>query len=130
MPTIEEMNLWSVEEILAELERLLPEGWLFRHIRKPSGLWKALVIDLRDEKKPLVMWEGDNIDERLLLFDVYGWLWIKQEPPGQNSAWRLRRGELTKEAVTQRVATKREASDPEDLDPKAVASLYKIRNQE
>ena len=130
MPTIEEMTAWSPRDIQVELKKLLPEGWVFEHIVSRDGFFRALVVDVSDQKKPLVQWEGDNLDERLLLFDAYGWLWMKKHPPEkrQRTPWKTRKSELTRKAVTQRVTLGKDpAPDPEDLDPNEVASIYKER---
>jgi len=124
------MTAWDSLDIQMELKKLLPEGWAFEHLYGADCFWRALVVDLTDKEKPLVRWEGDNLDERMLLFDAYGWLWMRKYPPEkrQRSPWRPRRSELTKEAVTQQVSTGQKVPpDPEDLDPKEVASIYKDR---
>jgi hypothetical protein len=122
VPTLEEMTAWTVDELRTEIAALLPDEWRFR-----SGWdgnltrWAAFIERLEDEKWAVV-WHGESPDERLLLFNAFGNLWLERQPkPASGSPWdpfrQTRRGPM-------RVPTSSGVPDPEDLDPAEVAAVY------
>ena len=121
MPTPEEVSAWSFDEILAEIQALLPEGSRVTPVSNPDGYWivtverdtpEGLEVDLR-ETRP---------DRRLAALDVFGQLWLRNAPqPSKDSPW-VRRNELRQAVVPKRTAP--HVPDPEDLDPTEVDSVY------
>lgn len=120
MPTLEEITAWSLDEIEAEIERRLPQGWRLNPVWVEVGYWDyAVESPLESEWK--VEWLDQGVDRKVLALNAFGWIWFRDRPqPTATSRW-ARRQELTKEAVTQKVAQM--VPDPEDLDPEAIDHL-------
>ena len=118
MPTLEEITAWSLDEIEAEIERRLPQGWRLNPTWAEAGYWDySLESPTTAEWK--VEWLDQGVDRKILALNAFGWLWFKNQPPSPTSRWN-RRQELTREAVTQKAQT---APDPEDLDPTSIDHL-------
>ena len=116
MPTLEEVSAWSLEEILAAIQALLPKGTQVQSLPNAGG-WTV-----RIDTAGTVVLEGTGADQRLTALNIYGQLWVKSLPkPSEFSPW-VRRRELTGAQVTRKVV--HNISDPEDLDPSEVNSVY------
>jgi hypothetical protein len=123
----EEISAWSIEELEAEIQKGLPEGWSFHSHPAPDGYWEYKIQSLGD-LGPVIHMEKENADRRLGLLDVYGWLWLETLPkPPEGSPWALRR-DVTIGVVTGHANIRgSEIPDPEDLDPAEVALVHKTR---
>jgi hypothetical protein len=131
MPTLEEMTAWSLEEIRGEVKRLLTKGWSFSIVwDQEEQIWFAQIERDPGEDEgpdPVVVWSGFGPDEKILLFNVYGWLWLKIQPKPQGASPWVRKRELTTVGVTRKALG---IPDPEDVDPEEVLSVYKsVRNK-
>ena len=123
MLSVQEMSAWSTAEIRGEIERLLPEGWVFEAgWDREAQQWTSRFYRLEpDNDDPVVEWVDWHTDERINLFNAYGYLWVRRQPkPPLDSPWR-RRKELTTEHVRKKAL---ELADPPDLDPEEVKSVY------
>jgi len=119
MPSVEEMTAWTPEDIEAEIRVALPKDWQFEYGCSETGGW-AVIRDAEGEPK----WETAMVpDERLLLFDAYGWLITRNAVP-RLPAWRRRRGEIPTPRVGHYSLPGVSVPDPEDLDPAEVAAVY------
>lgn len=118
MPTVDEVALSSDAEIEAYLRQLLRPGedivitW--------NNFWLARVVS-----GETLLWDLTGFDRRVLLLDVYGWLW-KRTQPAVSPLWR-RRQELTRADVNRQATSSREP-DPEDVDPGEVQAVYEGRH--
>ncbi len=121
MPTIEEMSLWSVEEVHAQILASLPGDWVLTPSQNPtSRMFSCSVTD----EAGTVHWAEEHPDLRLLLFDLYGWL-VLRETKSVSSMW-IRPREALPKGVREVAATPGGTSDgdPEDLDPEQVRLVY------
>lgn len=126
MPTPEELLLWSNADICKQIQVLLEPNWAFDYAFDNSGgVWVARVVvkaSADDDTEEKTLWEGNEPDERLVLFDAYGWLWLKtQTRPAKDSPWHRTR-ELTRESVSKYINSK--IPDPEDVQPDEVQAVY------
>ena len=120
MPSLEEMSAWSLDDIEAAIHHDLPNGWTYQRGYDPDRAGWATVIDAEGK----VVWETSQIpDERLLLFNVYGWLLTRTATP-RHPAWARRTGPTPRPVVGQRFLPGISIPDPEDIDPSEVQSVY------
>lgn len=133
--TLEEMTAWSVGEIQGEIHALLPKGLNFEALPDEGGFWTVSFWRVDEEtgdKK--VVWVETGPDQRIQLFNAYGWLWSQRRPkPPGHSPWQERRREVGEDQINRAAARRhlprtspggRRAPDPEDLDPDEVRSVY------
>ncbi len=116
MPQLEEMTAWSLDEIEAEIRRLLPKGWRLNPVAA-EGYWQLSIESPEDPWH--TEWLEQGVDRRILSLSAYGWLWLRDTPTG-TGRW-SRRQDLTTAVVGQHVASR--APDPEDLDPAEITAL-------
>jgi hypothetical protein len=119
MPTnLSEIHLCSDAEIETTLLDLLRSGEKFTF-----GLEQGWVGEITNGEG--LVWESVTLDKRILLLDVYAWLWFRAYPtqPSATSPW-IRRRELSREIVTRRATT----PEPEDLDPAEVQAVYEAHS--
>ena len=127
MFTFEEINSWEAPEIVRQIESRLEPGWRF--VCEPDmGMWAARIEQPDDDGEAKVLWEDESPDQRLVLFNAFGWVWARHQPQrAADSPWRRRR-DLTRKSVTQGVSASStsypEVPDPEDLDPSEVLAVY------
>lgn len=128
----EEILAWSISELEAEIQAALPKGWVVLSHYTPEGYWEIKLQSLDDSLNPVIHLEKENADRRLVLLDVYGWLWLEISPkPEEGSPWALRRRDLTVDVVTGHATVKgSRVPDPEDLDPAEIELVHKSRKQE
>lgn len=118
MPSLEEMTIWSTEDLNRQIQLSLPSGWTMRSASE-GGIYSATVLDQTGEAQ----WHGQRTDYRLLQLDVYGWL-ITRGAKSQNPAW-ARRDNLTPKRVGRDIGLGGPSiPDPEDLDPEEVRAVY------
>jgi len=126
VPTPEELLLWSNADVCREIQQLLEPNWVFDYgFDNSEGVWVARVVQeesAEDDTPEKILWDAVEPDERLVLFDAYGWLWLKtQKKPVEDSPWRRTR-ELTRESVSKYIHSK--VPDPEDVQPEEVKAVY------
>ena len=115
---LEEMTAWSLDEIVGAIYTLVPKPWVFEHWQDDDYVFHARVKVKSSEQS---LWEDTHADERLLLFNAYGWLWARNQPKlPPDDPW-VRRRELTSSAVSRMALG---IPDPEDLQPDEIKSVY------
>src|SRR5512137_783473 len=119
MPSLEEMTAWESEDIEDAIRQALPKGWQFEYGCSESGGWAVI-----GDEEGQIKWETTGVpDERLLLFNAYGWLITRGMEP-RNPAWALRKGSIPQPKVGQFSLPGVSVPDPEDLDPAEIESVY------
>lgn len=114
MPTLLEATTWDLEEIQAHIEAHLPENSTFSYVFKEGSFEGVITRD------GVVVWEDLQADERLLLFNAFGWVYIQQSVAEfRNPAWV--RGEITIPIARQAIPEL--VKDPEDLDPEEISAV-------
>ena len=138
MATLEEMTAWSLDEIEAEIVAALPPGLHFELKPDESGFWSVSFWRVSDTTKDKqVVWDDVGPDQRIMLFNAYGWLWLRQQPkPPEHSPWQPDRLEITSrvaKSMSRRILIEggvgrgpSRGSDPEDLDPLEVLAVYEL----
>lgn len=117
MSTIEEMSLWTVDDVMVQVRLLLPSGWEVTQGREGSFFVSTL-----SDSSGTVQWDRYNTDLRLLLLDAYGWLLLRNSRPA-NPSW-SREKEITPKTVQGEVGLEGvPVPDPEDLDPKEIQAI-------
>lgn len=116
MATWAEVSTWTNSDIVVEIQKLLPEEWVFEHQLEPTGAFSARVVEM---SMGYVQWQDEQADERLLLLNAYGWLFTRK-PTARHPAWI--RGESNVVPVTKQMLPVVE--DPEDLNPSEIESVY------
>lgn len=118
MPSLEEMTIWSTEDLNRQIQLCLPPGWTMQSLSE-DGIYSATVLDQAGD----VQWRGQRTDYRLLQLDIYGWLITRGVKP-QSLAW-SRRDNLTPKKVGRDIGLGGPTiPDPEDLDPEEVRAVY------
>lgn len=84
-----------------------------------EGLWIARILDATDGQ---VLHEYKSVDRRLVLYAVYGHLWLKGHQTQPGSQWDASVPRPSVTSVTRHVHST--LADPEDLDPSQVAAVY------
>lgn len=113
---MEEMAAWSLDEIRDHIQRLLPEGHTFVSLASAST-WLARIEDPDGTR----LWEKMGLDQRILLLDAFGWLWLQgHASPEPGTPW-ARKLTLEPQPVAKRSSRD---PDPEDLDPEEVKAVY------
>lgn len=110
MRPLEEVTAWSLLELQAELEEALPEGCGLEISRSPEGEWHVSLPGMRDESGP---------DLRLLLLDLYTWLFLRCHDKPGSALWDRRR-----ETSLVLVTVGSNIPDPADLDPSQIELVY------
>lgn len=128
MLSVEEMTAWTNDDILVQIETLKPKGTFFRCVfNEEERFWHARFERFDEaQRKRVVLWEEFGPDERLTLFNAFGWIWARQQPlPPKDSPWSPHRRDLRQQAVRGRATTPgHSVPDPEDLDPEEVQAVY------
>lgn len=121
MPSIEEIATWTIEEILGEIARLLPEGTVFVEAAKEG--WHVATVQQKgaENTESQVLWTDNGPDRRLVLLNAFGWLWLRGQKT-HHPAWKPRPG--GKPARPHPFGPSPQVPDPPDLDPKHVRSVY------
>lgn len=120
MISVEEVAAWSNEEIVQNIEALKPDGSSFSHgFDKEEMFWYV-----QFETESEILWEGAFPDQRLALFNAFGWAFAERQPnPPVGSVWH-RRSDHVLVPVS---SNKREIDGPEDLDASEVQSVYRAK---
>jgi hypothetical protein len=120
MPSIEEISAWSVQDILSEIQRLLPEGFRFTEAAKEGWCIASVQQTVAESPEAKVLWSDSGPDRRLLLLNAFGWIWLRGQTP-KHPAWRPRPGG---QPVRRHPAPFPKVPDPPDLDPAEIRSVY------
>lgn len=122
MQSPDDARAWSDSQIEGEIARSV--GALDFVCEWVGAAWVARIEAPAGE----VVYQGESVDRRLALLNVYGYLWLKEQPPVvQGSVWdptTARPGQAPVPKPAQSIP------DPEDLDPDEVAAVYGIRHRE
>lgn len=126
MPTLEEMTTWSADEVFEAIQQVLPKGWTLSCKRKQNSFWVRILEPAVEGQERVVVWEDYHIDQRILLFDAYGWLTVRDRPKSPGGGDLSRRQQLAEQAAARWAQVPREAipPDPEDVDPDEVNAVY------
>ena len=119
MPSIEEIESWSIDTILAEIKRLLPPGTSF--VEGSRNGWIVVTVQKMDAENPdeKIMWSDNGPDRRLLLLNAFGWLWVRTQKP-RHPAWKPRPGGMP----TRPHPAPLNFQGPPDLDPANIRAVY------
>jgi len=116
---------WSDEQIEHEIASSVSDldfvcEWV-------GAVWSARIETHAGKgETPRILHVSENVDRRLALMDVYGYLWLKeQEGPVKGSLWDPEQPRPVKSAVPKTLVP---APDPGDLDPNEIVAVYGIRN--
>jgi len=122
MLTLDELALWSAQDIEAEIRATMPPDWTFEHTFQSDVGWCAFIRD----KDEAVLWQCIGaLDPKLSLFGAYGWLRLRDAKPS-HPAW-VRRSDQMPPIRTGRMTVPGLQEDPapyEDLDPESLQSVY------
>lgn len=108
----------TIDELHAEVERLLPKGWTFQVDNQET----LHLVSVLDETGSTVWTETVSPDVRLALLSVYGWLSTRKGGP--SITWRDRARKKS-QPLSFWVAEDGTVGI-EDLDPEGIASVYKL----
>lgn len=115
MPSIEEIDSWTLQDIRTEIDRLLPAGVSFRLDAKEG--WMVAVIHQGDD----IYWTDQGADRRLLHLSAFGWLWTRGKKAG-HPAWQTKHG--ADPARPNHRPPPGVAPDPPDIDPETLNRMY------
>lgn len=128
MLSLEEMTAWTNDDIVAQITVMTPKGVTFRHGFDDEDRFWYVRFERFDEaqQERVVVWRDFGPDERLTLFNAFGWIWVRQQPmPPKDSPWSPYRRDLRRQPVVGRATTRgHSVPDPEDLDPEEVQAVY------
>lgn len=127
LPPIEDLYLASLEEIQTAIRLSLKSGWQLVIEPLPIGVWSAILYDETDVNR----WEDEQVDQRILLFNLYGWLRREAGVQPSHPVW-CRRGEVQIPSHFGRKAHQGTViiPDPGDIDPDEVALVYGLPTSE
>jgi hypothetical protein len=114
-PTLAEMTAWSADEIREAALEILPAGW---HLMCGRDVLFWAVIQDTDG---VYQWSCESPDERLLMLDVFGWLYLRGHRRSEGGPWSSRRRDITRRVMT---ASGGSFDDPPDLDPAELDAMY------
>lgn len=116
-PTLEEMRQWPPDEIHGAILVALPPECRFE-LTDEGGQWRARFFG----PDGAVLWWNTYGDPQVLLFDAYGWLWMRRQKP-KHPAWKPRTSR-TLVPVYGSTAHGPSVPDPEDLNPAEIDTVY------
>jgi hypothetical protein len=120
MPSVENIEVWTIDETLGEIARLLPEGTVFVEAVKEG--WHTAFIQRKGDgtTPPEILWQDHGPDRRILLLNAFGWLWLRGQKT-KHPAWKPRTGN---DPVRRHPAHFPNVPDPPDLDPEKLRAVY------
>jgi hypothetical protein len=119
MPTLDEMSTWTVDEINAQILKLVPASLKFELETHPDH-WRA---SYKTENG--VVWSEDHYALRILLLSAYMWLHQRLHPVRVHPAWRPSPSRPL--VPVHPSGGSPPVPDPSDLDPAHIASVYAER---
>lgn len=120
MPSIERISIWTNEETVEEIKRLLPEDSSFVENCRDGWFFGRIQQALPDSSEPSVLWEDINADRHLLLLNAFGWLWLR----GQKESHPIWRPRPNSQPSRRHPAPFPNTPDPPDLDPENIRGVY------
>lgn len=123
--TLEEMSVWSAEDVESQIHIHCPKDVAFDFSVK-DGFYRVQFKRQEEEgqeqkdEDPEVLWAGSGFDKKIVLLDAYGWLWAQALSPRRATVW-TRRGEVTPAKATRKANN---IPDPDDLDPDKLDAVY------
>ncbi len=120
MASIEQIQSWTISEILGEIQRLLPEGASFVEATKDG--WHIATVQqvVLDSSEPKILWSDRGPDRRLTVLNGFGWLWLRNQKP-RHPAWKPRQGP---EPVRYNPAPFPNIPNFSHLDPAKIRAVY------
>lgn len=115
MKTPHEISELSIDDLLRELQCVLPAHWKFEWEDDYAPI-RARLIDMKTEE---CVWLEPGVDLRLLLLSAYGWIWLQKHPASSNR-WHIHEDRDSRKAYDRLPSD----SDPPDLDPSEVQTVY------
>lgn len=117
MISIQEMTAWTARDIEQAIHAARPPTWRFK-LEVEQGVYAATFTDAEGN----VIWTLEGFDERLTLFDAYGWL-QRRQLPRTNPVWIRKRGERYRPQVGPTSLSGVRVPDPGDLDPDEISAV-------
>ncbi len=119
MISIQEMTAWTTRDIEQAIHAARPPGWQFC-LEVEGGIYTVAFTDAEGND----IWSREGIDERLILFDAYGWIQQRQLPR-LNPVWQRKQREMHRPQVGPTSLSGVNFSDPADLDPAEIDAVYR-----
>lgn len=124
MEPLDELLSWTDAQIEVEVASHVEEGLEFV-CEWRDGVWSARIEAVASpDAIPRVLHAVENVDRRMALYDIYGYLWLRNHVAPAGSRWDATTPRPTIVSVTQQVHGR--VADPEDVDPDEVAAVYGI----
>jgi len=126
VPTIEEMTTWTADDVLQEIQRVLPEGWTLSSKALRDRFRVQILEAVVEGEERVLAWEDYHVDQRILLFDAYAWLVTLGQTPSPVKGPLSRRQQLAEQAAVRWAGVPKGniPPDPEDVDPAEVTAVY------
>lgn len=118
MASIADLLAATPAEIVVEVNGVLPSGWGFAYGFEPGGYFAGSIVDHTGVQQ----WSDAQLDERLLLFNAFGWVTSRGNTP-RHPAWV--RGPALSSARRGFGISGGGTQDPGDLDPGEVEAVYR-----
>jgi hypothetical protein len=128
MATIEEMTVWTIEEINAQAEILLPAGWTLAYGADPQST-QPFSCQVKDDSGAVVK-ASAGPDQRVAMLDVYFWLFTRNSMGTRRTIWNRRPDPRLRPQPGRKVATGYgpEVPDPDDLNPAAIRHMVEKKH--
>ena len=120
MPSIDQISIWTNEETVAEIKRLLPEDSSFEEDFQDGWFFGSIQQTLPSSPESTILWKGDGPDRHLLLLNAFGWLWLR----GQKESHPIWRPRPNSQPSRRHPAPFPNIPDPPDLDPDHIREVY------
>ena len=117
MVSLEDVNIWSEQDIQDRIQSLLESDWTYDYSVDDRGWFVVQVFS-----GGTAVWEGSSIDTRASLLDAFWWLLGRKCSTTSDGLWSHRTRELLQPISIHR---KNSPRIPPDLDPKEIESVYR-----
>lgn len=117
MFTAEEITAWSIDELVTEIQVLLPPEVVLDETSQ-DGYFVARLVN---KANSAIVCVEESFDRKLALLNIFGILWAKSEVRKETPWQRRRDFPRSSQSVTLGLGV----PDPGDLDPDEVLSLHK-----
>lgn len=117
--TFEEIAHWTIDDINAQILRLLPKGWKFDLQTHPTH-WRAAYKSENDAE----VWAEEHYALRILMLSAFAWLWQMVNPSRVHPAWNPAAKPALIPVPVQHSTAQRAVPDPADLNPEHIRSVY------
>lgn len=116
MFSLEEMGTWTIAEVRGEIRKLLIPAWKLRE-SKVEGWFRAELTGPEG-----TLWEDSQADERILLLNLFGWLYLRNAQP-KHPAWKARPATKRIRVGPTQGGPQANMGEPADLDPVEIDPL-------